>query len=115
MEIFAPRSPIGRGGRRPSFAVAPAPAGWAGQARADVEVIAECRPGAVAPPDAPGIGPETSGDSSGKGNDPRREGDVGEARTYALDREYGVEVPVTLAPRGVTWFVIGGGARDRPG
>lgn len=30
----------------------------------------------------------------------------GEARVYALDRDYSVTIPVTMAPRGITWFVI---------
>ena len=30
----------------------------------------------------------------------------GKNKKYRLDREYNVEIPVTIAPVGVTWFVI---------
>jgi hypothetical protein len=35
-----------------------------------------------------------------------------EAKPYPLDREYCVDVTVTLPPRGVTWFVIAGSAKN---
>jgi len=46
-----------------------------------------------------------------------REQDQGAAKRYRLSRDYSLEVPVTLPPRGVTWFVIGGSPKalsDRP-
>jgi len=30
----------------------------------------------------------------------------GKNKKYRLDREYNVEIPVSIAPNGVTWFVI---------
>ena len=30
----------------------------------------------------------------------------GKNKKYRLDREYKIEIPVSIAPRGVTWFVI---------
>jgi hypothetical protein len=30
----------------------------------------------------------------------------GQVVTYSLDRDYRVEIPVTLAPKSFTWFVI---------
>jgi len=39
-----------------------------------------------------------------------REQEKNEAKLYKLDRDYSVEVAVTLPPRGVTWFVIRGSA-----
>jgi hypothetical protein len=45
-----------------------------------------------------------------------REQEQSEARSYRLDRDYHVEVAVTLPPRGVTWFVIrDDGASAPPG
>jgi len=36
--------------------------------------------------------------------DIREQGDKG--RVYKLDRAYNVEIPVSIGPRAVTWFVI---------
>jgi hypothetical protein len=30
----------------------------------------------------------------------------GKARTFKLDREYCIELPVNVPARGVTWFVV---------
>jgi len=27
-------------------------------------------------------------------------------KTYKLDRDYHVQIPITLGPKGITWFVI---------
>ena len=37
-----------------------------------------------------------------------REQEKGEAKAYTLDRDYSVELAVTLPPRGLTWFLIRG-------
>lgn len=41
-----------------------------------------------------------------------REQDKGEAKRYRLGRDYSVDIPVTLPPRGVTWFLVGARAKD---
>ena len=38
-----------------------------------------------------------------------------DAKPCKLDGEYRVDVEVTLPPRGATWFVIGGSAKDKVG
>ena len=43
-----------------------------------------------------------------------REQEQNAAQLYPLDRDYRVELAVTLPPRGVTWFLIGGSAAPDP-
>ena len=33
----------------------------------------------------------------------------GDSTRYELDREYGVDVPVSLEAKGITWFVVAAG------
>jgi len=30
----------------------------------------------------------------------------GKSRNYKLDREYNVKIPIEIAPKGITWFVV---------
>ena len=43
-----------------------------------------------------------------------REQENSAAKPYKLERDYTVEIPVTLPPRSVTWFVLRGSPRDEP-
>ena len=43
-----------------------------------------------------------------------REQETGEARLYPLDRDYRVELAVTLPARGVSWYVIAAKPPDSP-
>jgi hypothetical protein len=42
------------------------------------------------------------------------EQEMNQAQLYRLDRDYSVEIPVTLPPRGVTWYLIRGSANRQP-
>ena len=30
----------------------------------------------------------------------------GKSRNYTLDREYNVKIPIDIAPKGITWFLV---------